>query len=331
MNRLTHSKGIFILTIFLFTACAQEDEFPVLRGSYFGQNTPGLKPEIFAPGTISTGLEERNLIFSPDGEELFYSVYFNGCHFLITSKVEDGRWTAPEIASFSGQFSDFEPCYHPDGSKLYFVSDRPLENPLKTPVNFNIWFVEKYEAKWGEPKPIGSPINSQRDVMFPSVTRDGTLYFTGRTEDGGEAIYRSDYANGKYQHPEKLPPHINAARQQGNAWISPDENFLIVCTGGRTDAVGGWDYYVTFRDEADQWSRLINLGNAINSERDEYAPSLSPDGKYFIFQTQDKSVKRYDRPLNYSDILNMNKIGGNGSNDIYWVDAKIITNLKPEG
>jgi len=46
---------IFCLLAFLVTdAFSQQKEFPVLKGSYLGQKPPGIMPQVFAPGIIST-------------------------------------------------------------------------------------------------------------------------------------------------------------------------------------------------------------------------------------------------------------------------------------
>jgi hypothetical protein len=38
-----------------------------VRGDYFGQKPPGMTPEIFAPGIVSTEKKELNSVFTPDG------------------------------------------------------------------------------------------------------------------------------------------------------------------------------------------------------------------------------------------------------------------------
>ena len=35
---------------------------------------PGEKPEIFLPGLVSTGYNERDMAISPDGSEMFYTI-----------------------------------------------------------------------------------------------------------------------------------------------------------------------------------------------------------------------------------------------------------------
>jgi len=50
---------IMFSLIFLFTSCYQRDEFPILKGRYLGQKPPGMTPEVFAPGIVSTGTMNR--------------------------------------------------------------------------------------------------------------------------------------------------------------------------------------------------------------------------------------------------------------------------------
>lgn len=56
------------------------------------------------------------------------------------------------------------------------------------------------------------------------------------------------------------------------------------------------------------WTMPVNLGKNINTENREFSPSVSPDGKYLFF------VRDF----------------GGEKGDIYWVDAKIIEELKKE-
>ena len=188
-----------------------------LDGPYLGQKPPGMTPKIFALGIISTGMSESSIAVTPDGNEIFYSVLAGNCETIIMTKFENGRWTAPEVAPFSGKYLDGFPSIHPDGSKLYFHSYRPLDDGLQISDVVNIWFVEKKGTGWSEPKPIGPPINGDGFVCCPSVTKTGTLYYSKKVKDGGEKIYRSRFVNGKYLKPEELPHNVNREKEQFHA------------------------------------------------------------------------------------------------------------------
>ena len=146
------AKAIFqiiaiVILLSIFICCAQQDDFPVLKGSYLGQKPPGMTPEVFAPGIISTEEKyELNSIFSLKGDEFLYEISTTtpeekkeGLYFYIimVSKQVNGIWTKPEMAPFSGKYSTMDMCFSPDGNRLYFTSDRP--NPWDSSSNTHIW------------------------------------------------------------------------------------------------------------------------------------------------------------------------------------------------
>jgi len=51
------------MTSILIGATAEPEGFPVLKGPYLGQNPPGMTPEVFAPGIISTDATDGTLYF----------------------------------------------------------------------------------------------------------------------------------------------------------------------------------------------------------------------------------------------------------------------------
>lgn len=69
------------MTPFLIFICAatlilaQSSSVRTHKGEYFGQKPPGMTPEIFAPGFISTGKAELNSVFTPDGREFYFAIY----------------------------------------------------------------------------------------------------------------------------------------------------------------------------------------------------------------------------------------------------------------
>jgi len=320
-RRIFTLSSFFILTVIL--NCTKPNDFPALTGPYLGQKPPGKAAEIFAPEIISTGMSESAIAVSPDGNEIFYTVHAGNSETIVTTRLESGRWTVPEVAPFSGKYLDGFPAMHPDGSKLYFHSYRPLDDSLDMAEVVNIWFVEKSGVGWSEPKPIGPPINGNGFVCCPSVTKTGTLYYSKKTKDGGEKIYRSRFLNGKYMKPEELPQNVNREKAQFHAVISPDESYLIMPYN---------DYFVSFRDEYDHWSDLINLGDGVNKHKSGCCPSISSDGKYFFFAAYPKIKwnKYFDKRHTFTDLQKITlKHPASQRTDIFWVDAKIIEESKP--
>jgi hypothetical protein len=128
-------------------------------------------------------------------------------------------------------------------------------------------------------------VNSGKSQIYPTVTRDGTLYFQAVREAGyGKAdIYRSRLLDGVYQTPESIGPVINSEKCEGDVFIADDESYLIVSISSRKDGFGAGDLYISFRDLNDSWSPRKNMGSAINSDKRDFCPMVTPDGKYFFF------------------------------------------------
>ena len=308
-----------------------------LTGAWVGQHPPGMQPELFAPGFVSTGLAERDAAMTPEGNEFYFTGVVGGnftfSAILVTTQV-GGEWTQPEVAPFSGQYMDLEPAISPDGQRFFFMSTRPRSGSEELLGDEDIWVMDRFGDGWGEPYNLGPPVNSDQPEFFPSVTNDGTIYFTRRGEDGMEAIFRSRQVDGKYSEPERLGAQVNSSKTHFNAYISPDESFLIVCVWGREDSLGSADYYIVFRSPDDIWSEPVNLGDTINSAGGgEWSPYVSPDGKYFFFMSSRARIQ--DRfspvPLTYADMQQMHTQPENGNSDIWWVDVAVLHELRPEG
>ena len=320
--------------------CSDESEsgdtstFPELSGPYLGQEPPGLEPEIFAPGIVSTGLATRDIAMTPDGNELYFAVTLGGRTMIMETRQQDGLWTEPAVAPFSGRFLDIEPTISPDGQRFFFLSTRPQAGQEEKPgwVYQDIWVMDREGGAWSEPYNLGPPVNSDAPEYFPSVTTDNTIYFTREGEDRVSATWRSRLVDGAYTEPEMLGPEVNCGSNRFNVFVAPDEAFAIVPNVGREDAIGGVDYYVVFRSEDDTWSEPINMGPAINQpEGREWSASLSPDGKYLFFMSS-RAYGETDIPLtsnSLTDLLGLSTQPGWGSSDIWWVSAEVIEQLRP--
>jgi len=308
-----------------------------LSGAYFGQKLPTDAPELFAPEVISNCLYNRDVAMPPDGSQMYFGVLGRSYAMILQTKLVDGVWTKPDIAPFSGnqQIFDLEPHIAPDGKRFFFLSTRPNDGsePKAGWTNQDIWVMDKLETgDWSEPYNLGAPVNSAAPEFFPSVTTNGTIYFTRET-DGEQAsfIFRSRLVDGKYQEPEKLPAEVNSQPTQYNACIAPDESFIIVCTSIPAKKIGFSDYYVSFRSKDDKWSELINMGEPVNMPNTEASsPYITPDGKYFFFSSTRKNETSDTERHNYQNMLSSWCKAQNGMADIYWMKADFIQKLRPE-
>jgi len=285
--------------------------FPVLRGPYFGQQSPGRVPVLFAPDIVSTHtFQHGTVVFSPDGNEAFWSsalpVVDPGYSYgmIVTSRVENGRWTPPRMAPFSRQrVGDDVPFFHPDGSKLFFISRRDGGGE-------SIWWVDRTQGGWSEPRRIeGGPNTKGMHWQF-SVAADGSIYFNSADPGGAGRgdLYVSRFANGRYQDPVSVGAPVNSQYDEAAPFIAPDQSYLLFMRSGGPGGVGFIDLYVSFRNADGTWSAPRNLGPGVNSEEGDICPIVSPDGRYLFFNSSR---------------------GGNDDN--FWVDAAVIEDLRREG
>lgn len=263
----------------------QNEQFPVLRGKYLGQTPPGITPEVFARGVVSTAQGEFNAAFSPDGKEFYFSVNESGGRETMRFMTqENDRWTSPQPAPFVSPQNDCDPIFSFDGRRLYFISTRPKKDSPQSR-DWDIWYVERKDGGWSDPINIGPPVNSDVDEYYVSLTKDGTIYFASNRAGGLGSfdIYRSHLVDGHYVKPENLGAAINTKFLEHDPFIAPDESYILFTSVDRPGGFGTGDLYISTRQKDGTWAKSKNLGKAFNTNGYDFCPIVSPDGKYFFF------------------------------------------------
>ena len=312
--------------------------FAVAFAGYFRlfrhRHADGQEPALFAEGIISTPDDEFGITFTPDGKTCYFgkksaSTINSSVLVICFSEFKSGQWSEPAIAPFSGHYLDFNPSISPDGSKLFFISNRPVGNQRK--FDTDIWMVEKSAMGWGEPVHLDSPVNSKGWELGCSMSSNGNLYFNSIRDDGNMDIYRAVFSNGKYNTPEKLGDAINTANSEADPFIAPDESYLLFSSDGRADVMRGAgphysraDIYISFQKDG-KWTTAKNLGPKVNSVADESNPFVSADGKTLFFTSERNFVSLpMPKRLDYKTLEeNLHSIK-NGLGNIYEIPMSEI-------
>lgn len=278
----------------------------ILEGAYLGQEPPGMTPEVFAPGIVSTtGARELNAVFTPDGHEFFFTRALGDVLTMFHSMQTDGTWAVPQKLILTGQpeASAADMMTSLDGSRLYFLTR--ATNESFEAGSLNIWVSRREGDSWSDAQILPEPVNSNAREIYPCLVADGSLYFSSNREGGHGDFdsYRAQYRNGTFTEAVNLGPGINTGSSEGDIFVSPDEQYLIV-TSDREGGKGNSDLYISFRTAAGDWGELTHMGDTFNSENSDYCPMVTPDGKYF-FYTQHE--------------------------DVYWVDAQVLEQFRPGG
>ena len=324
--KMSNATSMLILSCAWMVSCAPKLSENAAQTETRINIMPNDTLRIFAPGIISTPLNERDLAISPDGRELMYTLNTNDNtrRAIVMVGLTGNRVDSKGIAPFSGTFADIEPTYSPDGQKLFFASSRPLYAG-DTTADYNIWYSERINTQWSaEAHPVSGKVNTDEDEFYPSVATNGNLYYTAAYKNGvgREDIYVSMPTEGVYGEPTPLNTNVNTANFEFNAYVSPDEQVIIFSSYGRADDMGGGDLYISTKDASGHWSKSRNAGPAINSNKLDYCPFIDFRHAAFYFTSNRLPVLKGSMDLQTFE----QAAGGilNGLGNIYVVDIKVL-------
>ncbi len=156
---------------------------------------------------LTTIYHEGPVCFAKNGERIFFTRndYINETRrnssdgtmkLQIYSAFKDGdSWSTPTELPFNTvEHEEAHPALSPDGTKLYFSSDRPGG------LGGMDLYVSTFEnGSWGEPVNMGKTINTPGNEVFPWMHDDGTLYYAsnGWGGLGGLDIFSTTSADGE--------------------------------------------------------------------------------------------------------------------------------------
>jgi|WetSurMetagenome_2_1015567.scaffolds.fasta_scaffold25576_3 hypothetical protein len=188
----------FLLVAGTSTAICQRLDFPA-------------KPELFAPGIVSTEKSEIKITFSRDGTCMLWGTIGwekgKGGWDIWQSQETGTGWGIPRPASFNSEDNDFDPCFSADGRVLYFFSNRP--GGVGGDDLYSVSF-DAATCSFGEPVNMGPRFNSRGDEWGPSVSKDGAKF-----------IYCTDGFQGKGKH------DIMICEREPGGWGSPRNAGLL--------------------------------------------------------------------------------------------------------
>lgn len=220
----------------------------------------------------------------------------------------------PLGSNINTTYDEMLPVISPDEKTLYFIRANHPENSHGETGSQDIWFSERSSltSDWGPAKRMANPFNKRKYNSIYSVSPDGK-----------QILLAGAYRNGRY-----MGPGVSISKKRGRNWSNPvalqiknydelangkyssafmshDNEVLILsfCSKKRGKKSKNGDLYVSFKQQNNNWSEPIELGDNINSSgSDEFAPFLGADMKTLFFASDRK--------------------GGNGSVDIYKTTRK---------
>lgn len=249
-------------TLIMSSKCYSQDVFPVLEGPYLGQKLPGLTPEPFAPGIISTKGWEYGVVFAPGMKELYWvrevNADTNPERQFVAYEQKKGKWYGRVIGKRRGT-----PTLSTDGNTMFFGRS----------------YKERNSEGWSEAKRLGPDFEDIR-IMRLTASDKGT-YVLDEAKDHSILRY-SRLVNGVREAPKPLPKEINTGQYNAHPFIAPDESYII-WDGQRNSEVRNADLFISFKKPDGSWGEALKFGNSINTSSSEFAAFVTPDGRHLFF------------------------------------------------
>jgi len=286
---------IVILILFAFSACKTKEaqkskvDFSHLKGPYLGQKPPGMTPEIFVPGIIS--------------QEEF--IEFKGAFSPDGQEYYFYRHSLPDIIP-TLYFTKVENGVWMEPTQLQIARGARTSHPCVS--HNNQWLFFTWTFGRDQNQQSGYYVSTRADTVWsvPQYAGKG-MYLTS---DNSSQLYTTEsvwgnqpkhylskvtFNNGLFTHYERLTIHPHYENQT-HPCIALDGSYIIFDIN-----VENGSLFVSFKDNNGNWGEAIDLTRH-GFKPDTRGAYISPDGKYLFFSY-------------------------NG--DIWWVDIKVIENLRP--
>ncbi|MBI4929780.1 MAG: PD40 domain-containing protein [Bacteroidetes bacterium] len=180
------------------------------------------------------------------------------------------------------------------GLQSIYTDSKVLPDSLKQYYE-DIFYSYKIGSRWIVPDPIGGNINTNYHDAAVALSADGQKLFIFKStpKDNGD-IYMSILDGNMWSNPVSLGKNINTNSWEGSCSLSADEK-IIYFSSERTGGFGGKDIWKSQLQPDGSWGKAENLGSIINTQYDEDAPFIHPDGKMLHYSSNGlKSMGGYD-------------------------------------
>lgn len=224
---------------------------------------------------------------------------------FIADRVGEDEFEAvrPLSSQTNKKFHDGTATFSPDGATMIFTRNHQKGKSSKNVINLQLLAAKNNRGDWTEVRPL--PFNSKEwNTCHPTLSADGLrLYFASDRPGGfgGMDIYVSKSVDGEWQEPTVLGPEVNSAGNELFPYM--DKNDVLYFASNGHKGIGGLDIFKVTQSATgneNTWSNRQNMGHHINSPKDDFG-----------------FIKNEDRQTGW---LTSNRLGGKGSDDIYYWD-----------
>jgi len=251
----------------------------------------------------------------------------------------------PFPTTVNSAYEEREPTAAPDGRTLYFWRRQCPDNTDGVYDPGDIWYTRKQGDSWQVAQRLPGPLNSRGHEFIWQVSPGNDTLWIMQTPPGvGDDGLSYSVKNSLGIWQSARPIKVQGLRFFGSVkdfFLGPDKVLFLT----NTDTVrgyGGSDLYVAFPIGDNIWGRPMNMGKSLNTEGDEDAPFLAPDGRTLYFNSNgrngygnhdiyvsfrlDESYRRWSEPVNLGPSVNTDGYDFDfftspDGNTAYWASA----------
>lgn len=284
VSQLLLTKGDFLQAL----EVAQQGERRVKKGNSFLVDFGWLITNIH----LNSGEFQKALEKMAEMEPLLTQDFKHSSHYKEVKKKLDfvaGQFENPKeikkerMAYPLNQFKlQYFPVLTADSKKILFTK----RDGLNSFDHEDIFVSYENGGGWTDPVPIDQSINTRYNEGTCTISADGNiLIFTSCDAPdsfGSCDLYISNRLNGKWQKPSNMGKTINSRSWDSQPSLSADGSMLFF-SSNRRDGFGGNDIWYSYMLDDGSWSEVSNLGQDINTEKDEVSPFIYFNNELLFF------------------------------------------------
>jgi len=226
----------------------------------------------------------------------------------LTTRDKNGNFSTPKWyeGNVNSPANEGGASLSTDGKAMYFTRVNP-ENHSET----GIYVTRFFNGRWTEPFRLGEDVNKEGfKSTSPSIADDGTTLYYSSNRPGGyggmDIWVTTINTDGETTEPMNLGDNINTKEDEVTPFYHADSKTLYFSSEGHI-GFGGLDVFkTTINPITEWWNSPVNIGQPINSERDDSYFIWSKNMNSGYFSSDRKSCNECDslQALN----INCNKI-----------------------
>ena len=293
----------------------------------------------------------------PDKARHITAQALKNCEFGIGSTAHPVPFHPVNMGdSINTRYSEYVNTITTDNSMLFFTRNIP-STEMNSGFQEEFFYSRRKDTAWTIAINLGPPINTGGNEGGLFISPDGRFLFFAACDRpdgmGSCDLYWSRREGDHWAVPQNLGPVVNSGTWDSQPSFSSDGKTLYFASK-RPGGLGSSDIWKSTLLDDYNWSDPVNLGDSVNTPKEEMAPFIHPDdqtlyfssrghvgmGGYDLYYVKKDVLGNWKTPVNMGYPINTNadeitllvnstgdvayissdKFGGYGRQDIYSFD-----------